>query len=198
MFKYRIDEEQRKRWAVQRIRCFHSKKGAYFYVIDAFVAGIIIIGTIVALYARFFSSQSPTQPFYSGEDLLSAMESTQASSYDDDLVRAWVANGTIDAQPRTLLQQLAYFSKNYGNDTANPPSQLCGIVVKRTPKNIGITIKMDGTPYYERGPAGSDVTITTAATMLSAKRLVVQPPSNALINDPSLNTPALVEVFTWQ
>jgi hypothetical protein len=164
-----------------------QRKGSYFYVIDAFIASVIVITALVVIFSTFFAQPSSTQVYYTGEDLLTSMESTSSRDYDSTVVRAWIANGTITDPKRTLLQQLALFEAtgNAGNTTG----VLSGMIAASTPTNIDIEILVNGRQCYIRQSRLQ----ANADTLLSAKRVVLlrQSPTE-------LYNPIIVEARTWQ
>lgn len=163
-----------------------QRRGSYFYVIDAFIASIIIIGAIVLIFSRHAAQQQGKQPLYTAEDFLSAAETTQVRGLDSPLMRTWIANGTVDNPKRTLIQQLALFeTKGEANNTA----QLAEILASGTPQNMGIEILVNGNQRFIRQVSNQ----STADTLLSSKRVILLRQSST-----SLYDPAIVEVRTWQ
>lgn len=162
------------------------RKGSYFFVIDAFIAGIIITGAIVVLYSQFLSGGSEQQAFYTAEDFLRVLESTRVSEIDNDRIRQWRENGTINDSSRTVLQQLAYFNVT-GQQVEM--GQLAQVMVGWTPDNVGTSLLVaDGTAATKNEQQRDE-----ADTFFTSKRiaLVRQEP-------PDLFSPVVVEVQTWQ
>jgi len=60
------------------------KRGAYFFVLDAFVAGIIIISSLTLLFNSFSSSDSPTQSLRLAEDFATFLDETAIKAYGTD------------------------------------------------------------------------------------------------------------------
>jgi hypothetical protein len=164
-----------------------QRRGSYFYVIDAFIASIIIIGAFIVLISHFISQQPPTTAFYTAEDFLTTVESTKVLGYDNDMVRDWVSAGMVNDSTRTMLQQLAAFELdgNAGNATGN----LSLILATRAPRNVNLEIRVNGNQRFIR----QDIDPERASTLLSSKRIVL-----LQRNVSSIYSPAIVEVRTWQ
>jgi hypothetical protein len=164
-----------------------QRRGSYFYVIDAFIASIIIIGALIIIIARFFAQPQPQTAFYTAEDFLSTIETTKVLGYDDGTVRAWVTAWNLSDSSRTLLQQLALFELqgNQGNASGNLSSALGN----RTPTNVNIEILVNGNQRYIREQRLKD----EADTLLTSKRIVL-----LRRNASDMYDPALIEVRTWQ
>jgi hypothetical protein len=162
------------------------RKGSYFYVIDAFVASILIISALIIIFSQYFSQPASTQAYYTAEDLLATMEATPVRGYDNPTVRNWISNGTITDQQRSLLEQVAYF--HVTGSTANG-NTLAQIVAAAAPQQIGIEILVNGQQYYSRESMPKD----QAASVLSAKRIVLLRQGAT-----ELYPPVIVEVRTWQ
>jgi len=165
------------------------RRGAYFYVIDAFLAGIIITGVVVAMLSNqtFRSPQAPV--FYTAEDLLSTLESTSIYSYDNQVIRSWILNGNLTDESFTAIEQLAYFSQISNND--NQTGNLSKILATSVPKTVNVKIVVDGQTRYLRTNDGQSE--TSAKTLFSSRRIVL-----VRVNPQSSTIPVLVEVFTWQ
>lgn len=168
-----------------------SRKGSYFFVIDAFIAGTIIIAAIVIIFSRFFS-QSPTTPaFYTAEDFFLLIETTSLRDFDSSLVRDWVANGTINDSSLAILDQMALFVAK--NDFGNA-RELAGILGAGISPSVQYEIIAEGQSLYSSVPdSANPLDKDDASVFFSSKRIVL------LRKQPSdVYPPVLVEVQTWQ
>lgn len=156
-------------------------------MIDAFIASMIIIAALIFLFSRFVSPQPTNQPFYTAEDLLFTMDSTQVKDIDHPLARRWIADGTVKDLRSSLLLQLAIFemSGNPGN-TAGTLAEMLG---NTTPSNINVEIIANGNSRYIRQTIDPD----DAEMYFVAKRIVLSR-KNAI----ETYDPCIVEVRTWQ
>jgi hypothetical protein len=162
------------------------KKGAYFYVIDAFIASIIIVAAIIVLFSQFYTTSPSSQAYYTAEDFLSAMESTPVRNIDHPLVRAWLSNGTITDPQQSILNQISLFNASGQRQEA---SNLTRIIADQTAQNIGLEVLIDGKRLYIREPRSQ----TSADSLLSARRIVL-----LRKNTTALYPPTIIEVRSWQ
>jgi hypothetical protein len=163
-----------------------QRRGSYFYVLDAFIASIIIISTLVLLLSSHLTQLPPTEAFYTGEDFLDTIGATKTQELDDPTVRDWIAQKVINTTSMPLLDQLAVFEVT--GDTVRA-AQLAAILGSRTPPNVDIEILLNGNSRYAR----QAIAQSEAATLLSAKRIII------VTKNPMENyDPVVVEVRTWQ
>ncbi len=165
-----------------------ARKGSYFYVIDAFVAGIIILAGVAVLFQSYIDDPLTTSAFFTAEDFFSVLEDTEVRNMDSDLIKNWTRNGTINDSTRTLLEQLTFFN---ATDRDFVLGQFCQEVVEDLPPNVAGSILID-----------SNVLATTPNPLVekndsyvffSSKRIVM------IRNSPwEVYDPVLVEVQTWQ
>ena len=163
-----------------------TRRGSYFFVIDAFIASIIILGMIVVLFTDYSAKAPATQALYTAEDFLGVIEITNVRDYDDDQVRAWMLDGTINDTSRTLLQQLAYFNVTSNLSQART---LANLTIADVPEQVNVRLLIAGEAYgwRELVPAGE------ATAFFSSKRIVT------LRNyTTALYPPVVIEVQTWQ
>ncbi len=161
------------------------RKGSYFYVIDAFIAAIIIVSAVIILFSRFLAQPSPTQAYYTGEELLATLESTKMQTYAHPTTRAWVNNGTVDGQ-RSVLEQIALFNIT---GKLNESKLLAEIVGNTTPRHVGIEILANGQQLHIYEPMPQQ----EADSRLVAQRILLlrKSPTDAY-------PPVIMEVRTWQ
>ncbi len=163
-----------------------ARKGSYFFVIDAFVAGIILVGAIVALFTSFSRAPPASQAFYTAEDFLVVLETTKISDYDSATVRNWTADGTINDTSLSLLQQIGYFNAS-GRDAQ--ARTLANLTLSRVPESVSAQLLIGNQSYAMRGDADQG----KASVFFSSKRILL------LRKRPSdLYSPVIVEVRTWQ
>lgn len=163
-----------------------ARKGSYFFVIDAFIAAIVILGGIVVVFAGFFEGSSSTTVFLNAEDTFKVMDGTLVRNYDDPLVRGWIRDGVVNDTSRTLLQQLAYF-KVAGDD--QNASALAAAIINGLPENVGVEIWLDDVLYASQESVAKE----DNEVFFSSKRIV-------LLRKRPRDTypPVVVEVQTWQ
>lgn len=168
------------------VRWARYKKGSYFFVIDAFIAGIIILSGVAVLFAQFLETPVKSTAFFSAEDFFAVLESTEIRNYDDAKVNNWTLNGTINDSRVSLLYQFALFNvtgRNYEG------KELADIVVRSLPSNVGAEMIIADTTYG----AKMNESKNESPIFFSAKRILL------VRNVPSeIYPPVVIEVQTWQ
>lgn len=162
------------------------RRGSYFFVIDAFIAAIIILGAVVALYSDFLDRPSEIQSLYTAEDFLLFLEGSAVRDVDSALLRAWAANGTINDTGRSMLDQLAQFTMRAMPDER---ALLGTLALEGVPEQVNIRLLVDGSHIAERSVHPSD----ESEVFFSSKRIILP-----VSDPPALGQPVLVEVQTWQ
>lgn len=168
------------------------KRGAYFFVLDAFIAGVIIISSLVIAFTTFATEESPNQNIALAEDFISFLETTTIAEYGGDIAFTLRTDGDITDASVTLLEQLAIFHEDPVDRTANTTALLTEISELAPPNaGIGFLITQAGvtTPLYNQSPDG--ITFANARVQLTAQRVVAVRGAETL-------TPYVVEVRLWR
>jgi hypothetical protein len=163
-----------------------NRKGAYFYVIDAFVAALILIGGIVMIYSEFIAPPPTTQTLYTAEGILTTLENTPVQTYDDSLIRQWIQTGAVQNPQRSMLEQLALFETTGDVSRAK---NLSSIMATNVPQQINVEILVNGNLRYPEVARDS----SDADIYLSAKRIVL-----LRANATDIYAPTIIEVRAWQ
>lgn len=169
------------------LRCGVRRDGAYFFVIDAFIAGLILLTTIVLLFSHFVERSSSERVFYTAEDFLGFLDSTQVRDFDSARVRSWSADGTINDTSVSLLRQMGYF---HARGQQAQLREFANITTQGVPGTVGIEIYVGGDSQFARV---TDPPKDDAPVFFSSKRIVL-----LRRNATDTYAPALVEVQTWQ
>jgi hypothetical protein len=180
-----------------------ARRGSYFYVIDAFIASIIIVSAIIIIFSRYSAAPSSTQALYTAEDYLTTMESATIRSIDASKVRNWTANGTISDESVSALEQLARFAITScaGFPLIAAPTTSAGQFVRLTadnaPAHVGMlitaTVPAGECTLYNSTAERGTMEMGYANALLSSRRIL-------LVRSSPLDTypPVIIEVRTWQ
>lgn len=180
-----------------------GKKGAYFFVLDAFIGSIIIISAIVVLYSGFTSREQAERQFYAAEDFMGVIEITQIRNYgyESGTIKTMITNKDITDTKLTLLQQLVTFYNDHNNANA---TAFAFELANRTPERTGISICITndgkcGTPLVQidKEHGRPDIPAASEANAIYSSQRIVVLHDNAG-GTPSISTPVIVEVRTWQ
>ncbi len=109
------------------------KRGAYFFVLDAFIAGIIIISTITVIFGSFAVVDDSRQSYSLAETTISFLESTQLQSYGGESRFTLASNPYFDSS-LSVLEQIVRFHEN-GDDAA--AAILLNDTMRLAPSNAG-------------------------------------------------------------
>jgi hypothetical protein len=182
LFKYQPDGDA----PVVRDSRRLGRKGSYFFVIDACIATIVIVGTLLVLYGSHTYKPSATQSFAAADNFLGYLASTEIGSFDDPQVRSWFTQGLLNDTHAPLLRQLAALNVSARNSEART---LANLTLGAVPPQIGVDLRIAGQSYASRGTD----TQSAAAVTVVAKRIVVVRTGAA-----SAAQPVVIEVRTWQ
>lgn len=162
-----------------------SRRGSYFFVIDAFIAGAILVFTLVMIFNLFIAPRETEQSFTYAHDYLSFLTSTQVRDYHDLLVD----NLVVPDRRKTLAEQVLIFH-NASNDSA--AAVILGAAAQSLPSTVALNISLkDGvtmTMLYNR-----------SIDQIPAKRshLVAKSIGYAIINQSALYGPLTLQVEVW-
>lgn len=164
------------------------RRGAYFFVLDAFIAGIIIISTITVIFGSFAVADDSRQSYSLAETLMTFLETTELQSYGGDSRFTLSSNPEFDSS-LTILEQIVHFYNVGGEDNEHAAEVLLNDTMKLAPSNAGSSfsiIEDVGTPkelYHDN----SFVETEDARLQVVSQRVVIVS-----------GTPYVVEVRVWR
>jgi len=169
-----------------------KKQGAYFFVLDAFIAGLIIIATLAISLSSTSIQDDPLQESLLAHDFLTFLEQTTLAQYGEESVYLMIEQGLITDTSYTLLEAIVLLNATGTPDARNNLTALLSEVSVIMPAQLGIGyyITTNGVSgkLYSQSSAG--VLEDDARSLLLAQRIV------PLRNSP-LNL-AIVEVRVWR
>lgn len=168
-----------------------NKKKAYFYSLDALIAGIIIaVGVFIILHSQ--SRQAPKQNVYLlSEDLTNYLSHTKIYDLNDDLyndsIKIWKQQGNITHIDNTILEQAAEF---YAKGQLNLAQYLISnVTVSSVAAKYNFRFSIEGTNIFEF----SKVTARNATSMISTKSIVA-----GTLDNSNFFGPYKAEILVWQ
>ena len=166
------------------------KRGAYFFVLDAFIAGIIIISSLAVLFSVLSLEENPSQNYVLADDFISFLETTTVAEYGGDLVFQMRLDGDIDDSSVTLLEQIAIF---YDQGRYDNITSLLSETSALAPSNSGIGFYVTDAgitkSIYNKTP--TMFSYDEARIQLAARRIV-------LVRGQAQITPYVMEVRIWR
>lgn len=167
------------------------KRGAYFFVLDAFIAGIIIISSLVIVLGTVSIEESSTQNYVLAEDFVFFLENTRVSDYGGEQVFNLTEQGVITDTALTLLEQLVLFYEEFP-EREEDAEDILEEIARLAPANNGISFSVtDAIGETEFLYNRTDVNIASARTQLSAQRIVVARGQASI-------SPYIFEVRLWR
>ena len=163
-----------------------DKRGAYFFVIDVFVASAIIIIALVLIFNFFLNRPEMQHPRLYASDVMSFLLSTEVGKLQNTYVESLIKNGNITNTKQSLFSQILEFHKK-GKDDINRLF-IHNITTGLIPKTYGIEYTINGTSVYNKSLA----TLSTATFSVSAKRICF-----LRINSTEIYGPVMCEVQVW-
>ncbi len=154
------------------VRSARSRRGSYFFVIDAFMAAAILSFTLMLVFNFFAQQRQAEQSLTYAQDYLTFLTSTAVRDYRDPVVTD-LMNGNPVTNPRaTLAEQVLLYNYSGQNDNA---TRLLEAVAKSIPLSMGINVSVEemsppsSFSLYSRAISGGR---SAATSHLVAKSLV--------------------------
>lgn len=160
-----------------------KKKGSFFFVLDAFIAGIIIATSLFVLFSSFSKENRPSQELFLAEDYLSILSNTKVNEMDNEYVRELIKNKEIINPEVSIMDQMIIF---FFEDKKEDITFFAKEVGKVIPKNRGFNISIDNTSVYSYRPY-----VKESSLLLKASRMAY------VINQTDILGPVIVEVNVW-
>jgi|GEM_PF-4953081 len=148
---------------------FSNKKASYFFTIDAFVAGAILVLTMT-LILSFFSSQKPVTQINSYiNDYVQFINENSVRDFQSVKVRKMVSSGLIVNPRISLAKQIIYFYYMNLTDTCPNPDSipdycltqaevLINETIQTLPSDIGFRLKINsGSANYSFIETNTDI-----------------------------------------
>lgn len=162
-------------------------RGSYFFVIDSFIAGIIILTAITVVVSSFSESRGSIRPVVGLNDMLTYMEDTEVREFDGNRTQEMIDQGNITDPTMTLFSQVGRFHQRNKTDLANV---LIGEVVNASlPPQYSIRYRYNSSALYERNNSQR----SEANFHLTATRTSIVSVNRSSIYGPY---PVTVEVWT--
>ena len=161
------------------------RRGSYFFVIDAFIAGIILIFTLVMIFSLFVAQRPTEQSFTYAHDYMMFLSTTEVRDYHDATVDAL----TVADRKKTLAEQVLIFH-NQSNDTA------AAVILNATAQSLPDTVVINVNITTE-GATMSLYNRSLASASQKRTHLVAKNIAYAIINESQLYGPVVLQVEVW-
>lgn len=162
-----------------------SRRGSYFFVIDAFIASAILVFTLVMIFNLFVTPRDTQQSFTYAHDYISFLSFTQFRDYHDPSVEAL----NVPDERATLAEQVLLFH-NASNDSA--AAVILAAAARSLPSTLALNVSL---------LVGANTTLlyNQSVNQIPSKRthLVAKSISYALLNQSALYGPVTLQVEVW-
>ena len=154
------------------MRGARSRRGSYFFVIDAFIAAAILSFTLMLVFNFFAQQRQATQSLTYAQDYLTFLTSTSMRDYRDPVVTELMTDNPVTNPRVTLAEQVLLY--NYSGQNGNA-SLLLEAVAKSIPSSMSINVSVaemspaSSFSLYSRAASGGRSAVTSH---LVAKSLV--------------------------
>ena len=163
-----------------------NKRGVYYFVIDAFLGGAIVLVSLIVILNSYTAGVEKEQPLTILEDFIAYIQNTQVRDFQGDFTQESIADGNITKLDNTLFEQVADF--HYRNNLTNARLFLQELVDASIPSHVSIRYFYSGDLIYYK----TEFPLDEAKFVLSSKKVAV-----AIINNSVIYGPHMVEVMVW-
>lgn len=167
-----------------------NKRGAYFFVIDAMIAAIVIFISIMVIFTSHNMAPESSPSLRIVEDYTDFLTNTKVNQFQG----AYVSSLNITGSDNTLLEQLVefYYYNTTGNDTSqimwNFTSEISRGVI---PDQRSVMVYINNTLIYNRSVSP----IEKSNLVLSSKKLSFKRITNSTAT--FIYGPVVLDVKVW-
>lgn len=124
------------------------QRGSYFFVIDSFVAGLIVVTALLTIVSSYSEGAVAPRSLSGLEDAMSYMRDTSVGEFSGNETQDMVAKGNISDRSTTLFGQVAKFHQS--NDTVLAAKLLNEVVRVSFPPQLSVRYTYNETLLYNR------------------------------------------------
>ncbi|MFH1211881.1 MAG: hypothetical protein V1659_03040 [Candidatus Woesearchaeota archaeon] len=163
-----------------------NKRGSYFFVIDAFLAGVIVFITLTVILSSYANYPKTSQTESITEDYISVFLDTEMRDLENSYANKLDSQGLVSNPRRTVFEQIAelYFT----NETSYAKGFVKSLTEGIIPEQFGVAYIINDTMVYNR----SIRTLDSASFLVSAKKLTF-----FRLNSTRVIGPVITEVKVW-
>lgn len=167
-----------------------GKRGAYFFVIDAMIAGAIIFASLLFIFSTHSVNPEGNPTLRGTEDFLKYIGTTRLREYQSSLVDNMTRDGNITNLDNTLLDQMVSFY--YAGNNASLEAFTGEVASRVISPERGILVYLNDDLVYNSTYHKAASTIEQSSLVISGKRM-----SYHMINYTTVSDPIWIEVRVW-
>jgi hypothetical protein len=174
-----------------------NKRGAYFFVLDAFIAVSIIIATLVIIFSAQSIKVEKKPALSMAQDFMAYFANTKIRDYQGEYVYNLTIDGNITNADNTLLDQLIEF---YYLNKTNPARRTDLIITKYLRETSSAVISgARSTMIYIQDKDGKTLLFNSTKSTADNSNLMVSLEKIAFksINETFVYGPVIFEVKLW-
>ncbi|MBW2990476.1 hypothetical protein KY348_02095 [Candidatus Woesearchaeota archaeon] len=169
-----------------------NKRGAYFFVIDALIAGSIIFLSLIIIFTTHSIEPKTSPTLRLMEDYTDVLINTRIREFQGSYVQDLTNNSNITNLDNTLLQQLTEFYYYNVSGLRDTSAIMSGFVEEIShgiiPAQRSFAIYINKSLIYNR----ANIPVEQAKLVLNSKKLAFKK-----INYTYIYGPVIVEVKIW-
>ncbi len=143
-----------------------GKRGSYFFVLDAIIASMIIVTTILIINNSNFYQPETRQTFLIANDIMDLMVDTSIKDYRNDYINFLFESNIIEDYDQSIADQIAMFHYSGDNDYATNLTK--NVIEELLLEQYGISYSIDDTIIYSR----TTDRINNSNFVLTSKRII--------------------------
>jgi len=169
-----------------------NKRGAYFFVIDAMIAGSIIFLTIILIFTTHSLKPEASPTLRVVTDYTSFLSTTKVRQFQGDYVQSLINDSNITNLDNTLLEQLVDFyyinitgERDTGVIMSNFTMEVSNGII---PDERSFALYLNNVSIYERVMKSMD----ESKLVLSSQKILFK-----VVNSTYIYGPIILEVRVW-
>jgi hypothetical protein len=147
-----------------------NKRGAYFFVIDALIAAMVIFISLIIIFTSHNMVPESSSSLRLVEDYANFLSSTKVREFQGEYVKSLISDGNITNLDNTLLEQLTEFY--YYNTTGRNTTLIMWNFTQEISKGVvpdqrSLRLYLNNTILYSRSVSSFE----SSSLVLSSKKL---------------------------
>ncbi len=168
-----------------------GKRGAYFFVIDAFIAAAILSFTLVLIFNLFIEQPSSEQSFTYAHDYINFLSTTEVRDFRHAVIDELISEGQITEVRHTLAEQVIIF---FNQTEILNATNLLAAAAESLPATLDINVSLK-----KSGSATQTVIFEQegSSELIPQLHLAARSVEYALINQTDIIGPYVIQVEVW-
>ena len=140
------------------------RKKAFLFSLDALLASLIMIGSLLIIIKITTFESDTVQLSAAGQDILSGISAISLTEVQDPWIQANIANGSITDPNASVIEQIGYY---WALNQIDDAKRLANITFVNLYPEFGLRFSIEGVVLYEKNSTKGSRDIITATRMMS-------------------------------